>query len=414
MTHIAKPITALRAPAIGISCKGFVQPRVLAVREAFRDVVNRCIETGRGDLIDLSWFRVVRTGPWSPNLITTAGKNALASSDYAYWWGYYHAGTGTAAPLATDTSLGNWHQSSGTRTALPSGALANVHDVEHGRITHSRAWIFPMQTETKTYTEGGLASAAASSSSLNTRFLLGTPATVEAGQYFSPVYKLVWSLTPTTEAATIVSPVLPGWETGAQARIETLKGMLPSLTSLGADDPSDAALYADLGITPFQVGGPALNASYYQLNADYVNSKYRAWNRTLYPVWSTAGHRYSGFFFLSACADALTFGSEGTYITSNTSSEIGAANSTSHFEAVLYDVETEQSYTSGAFQRVQRVVLDASLGNLSGIRSFGLGDLVSPLGSTQWRRRSLFRVLLATPMAKSGGILTVDFTQSWS
>jgi hypothetical protein len=189
--HIAKQITELQMPTIGCSCKGFVQQRVLAVREAFRDIVNRCIETGRGDLIDPAWFRVVRESGWFPNLITTAGKNALASNDYSSWWGYYHAGAGTAAPQSSDTSLVNWHQSSGTRTALPSGTLANAHDCEHGRITHTRAWIFPMQVETKTYTEGGLASASASSTVLNTRFLLGTPVTVEAGQYYSPVYKLV-------------------------------------------------------------------------------------------------------------------------------------------------------------------------------------------------------------------------------
>jgi len=250
---------------------------------------------------------------------------------------------------------------------------------------------------------------------LNTRFLLGTPVTVEAGQYYSPVYKLVWSLTPTTAAATIASPVLAGWATGATARIETLKGMLPSITSLGADDPSDAALYADLGITPFQVGGPALSASYYQLRAAYVNSKYRAWNRTMYPVWSsTAGHKNSAYFFLSTVSTALTFGDEGTFLTNSSSADIGGANSENFYEVSLSDVETEQSYTAGAFLRVQRVVLDASIGALSGIRSFGIGDIVSPLGSTQWQRRSLYRVLLGSPMTKDAGILTVDFTQAWS
>ena len=56
-----------------------------------------------------------RTG-WFGNIITNYGMNALNDAIYGSLSGYFHVGTGTTAPVATDTTLETWVASSNTNS----------------------------------------------------------------------------------------------------------------------------------------------------------------------------------------------------------------------------------------------------------------------------------------------------------
>ena len=393
---------------IGPSTKitGKTKPRVLEAKPYYRDLINRLIEQKLDHMIDMNWFNVVYEGPWQSNLITTNGKNALALSSL-YSWSAYQYGTGTATPLASDTSLGTYVSYCSNLVTLPSQYTPNIYDYTGGVVTVTRCWLSSVFASDRVITEGGISFD--SNGNLFSKFLLSTPVTVATGYYFSPVYQLSFALSPTLSPSSMSSPLLNGWNTSATARIESLLCTIPFVNLDGTiDNAMTNSLQHQLAI---DLGDPYLRISS-MFSTTSTHNIYANDSLTLYLGYPNSVAHYGAYNYiiLSTDSDSLVFNSSG-HVFSN----IGIVTATPYPSATEGASSAQQSYTNGTFTQTQRQYFSNAYGNMTGIRSIAIALRESPYGSTAWQYRSVYRVLLDQPMTKdSGHILTLDFVQSWS
>jgi len=402
---IKQPIIELPIIMPSTRLVGRTKPRVLEALPRYRDLVARLMAQKLAHLIDTSWFRVVYDGPWEENLVTDYGKEHYSIYDIGRFAYYYRYGTGTTTPTGSNVRLTEHQGFTSTCQPLPSGTVANVQDYTNGIAGITKSYLAGPFTTSMTITEGGLSSITSTSNYLNTHFLLDTPVPVSTGQYFAPLYTTGVALSPSVTESDIASPFMTGWATGAKARYESLFGCLPacnpSTGGVGGQYLDEAA--ADFGYTDLVV---STSASVAQHNI-YGNTGGAGHG-------ITPGHPFDSQYLwypycvLSTDSDDLVFNTQG-HIFSDTTVKV--LTPSTYMGAASGWVD----YVSGSRSRIFRQVFDSANGNMTGIRSIALALMESPLGSTDWRYRSMFRVLLDSPMDKvAGKILTLDFTQNWS
>jgi hypothetical protein len=394
-----------------IKMTGRTKPRVLRALKEFKEEIDLLLQKGQSEKIKQEWFEIVYEGNWQNNLVTTKGKDSAATYAFSRWSSYYHYGDGEVEPNISDTRLTSLIGYTTSLVALPTGYTRHVIDYSSASIKYTKCWLSSMFTTTKTIKEGGVSSYTVEGS-LCTHFLLNSSVTIQAGEYYSPLYEFTFIFTPSTTPLTINSPFITGFTTSAKASIEYLPFLTEPLNSTGntitySDLSSWTAYGEEVGIEHLRIEtNPSLagNILYHQILVQAMGSFFgflfkNTSNDYIVPQY---------YVVLSTDASDLSFSSSGHIMTSSEIITVTSIPSTKEgASSSLF------SYTNGTFSRTWRQVFSGAYGNLNGIRSIAICIKESPYGSTVWRYRSIYRILLDNPVDKEvDRILTLDFTRS--
>jgi hypothetical protein len=429
-------------PVSSIRIEGRIKQRKLKPKPEFADLIADLESKGMRDLIKADWFDTTyEDREWSSNLITSNGLDKIGgdvwSGALARFWDNYQFGTGSGIPTMSSASLSNYYSYCHDPLALPPDYKANTYDYNNGRVTLTRTWLSRVVEDYITVTEGGFG--AGQVGSLNSRFLLENPISLEPGDYYAPIYELVITLSPTLSTISIPSPFIAGiGDIAATARFETLFGLLPALRNdasygststynheynkviTGTEHPF-SNLLDDIGeqdevyFSLFSSsGGESANLNYHDIVCNRFDNTngYGYWTLA-WPMEGENGYDITApdiCVVLATDASPLTFSSEGHIMQ-------GVLEVFNNFPRNRTQGEGSgwRPYESGSYQSIVREVIDNNHGNHSGIRSIAWCIKESPVGSTDWQYRSLYRVLLDKPMNKEPGkILTLDFKRSWA
>ena len=391
-------------------------------KKEYEDLVKSLRESGNEKLVTREMLEVVQETKYQDNLITNYGRNALGNYNIALFWQYYRYGYGTGTPSVNDRSLFTEGGCCREKVSISSDSIANQYDYVNGRVIYTRSWLSDPFEERKTITEGGYTGSP--TGYINSHFVLDDPITVEPGDYIAPEYQLIITVTPALTPVSIPAPLLSGIQIPTKAQIETLWLLFPPIDNFGmcyskdqcklvSDDSSFAQLQKDMGQEVSLNFNSNASSLYYNLSYTQIVSFTGQPSLGSPCIWKS-GSGYAQmvpriWLVLSGDDSPLSFTENGHIMTD-----------------VLYDQYMpyrgtgvasgwDSSYVQDSFQTKIRQVLTGDYGNVSGIRSIAFCIKESPVGTTEWQYRSLFRYLLDEPFNKqAGNVLTLDLKRAWS
>ena len=290
------------------------------------------------EIVDYSTKQVVQRSPVKRNLILTQGLNYVGAYSFAQNMAYCAIGSGTLAPLLSDTGLAGEIQ----RTNKADLTLANacLTSLVGNVYSLTKTFAFPVETYPVVIGEIGWSPSATAGNNLFSKSLvldsngnLG-PIVVSTGQFVRVKYTLQITLSPITQQ-TISTSNITGWASASGKYCLQYVG----LQNIGADGSIGYYDAAQDCNEPSSSPECFIGQNSAALNA-FGSS----------PDRSGSTHYTSPTFVINALAGSLTkkasFGLDNANDTLLRSAGLGKAGSSSQYSGFAYVYDSAQTKTS--------------------------------------------------------------------